>query len=67
MSTLKKGAAGIALAASLALALSGCAAPAFDAANCTDAELKIGSLLPTTGNLAFLGPPEIAGVDAAIA
>jgi branched-chain amino acid transport system substrate-binding protein len=66
MSTLKKGAAGIALAASLALALSGCAAPAFDAANCTDAELKIGSLLPTTGNLAFLGPPEIAGVDAAI-
>jgi len=27
--------------------------------------LKIGSLLPTTGNLAFLGPPEIAGVDLA--
>ncbi|MCU1517085.1 MAG: braC [Pseudarthrobacter sp.] len=25
--------------------------------------LKIGSLLPTTGNLAFLGPPEIAGVE----
>jgi branched-chain amino acid transport system substrate-binding protein len=68
MSTFtKKGAAGIALAAGLALALSGCAAPAFDAANCTDAELKIGSLLPTTGNLAFLGPPEIAGVDAAVA
>jgi branched-chain amino acid transport system substrate-binding protein len=67
MSTVKKGAAGIALAAGLALALSGCAAPAFDAATCTDAELKIGSLLPTTGNLAFLGPPEIAGVDAAIA
>ena len=69
MSTFKKGAAGLALAASLALALSGCAATptAFDAANCTDAELKIGSLLPTTGNLAFLGPPEIAGVDAAIA
>jgi branched-chain amino acid transport system substrate-binding protein len=67
MSTLKKGAAGVALAAGLALALSGCAAPGFDAANCTDAELKIGSLLPTTGNLAFLGPPEIAGVNAAIA
>jgi branched-chain amino acid transport system substrate-binding protein len=69
MSTVtKKGAAGLALAASLALALSGCAAPtSFDAANCTDAELKIGSLLPTTGNLAFLGAPEIAGVDAAIA
>ncbi|MDR7161220.1 ABC transporter substrate-binding protein [Arthrobacter sp. BE255] len=27
--------------------------------------LKIGSLLPTTGNLAFLGPPEIAGVELA--
>jgi branched-chain amino acid transport system substrate-binding protein len=27
--------------------------------------LKIGSLLPTTGNLAFLGPPEIAGVNLA--
>ena len=28
--------------------------------------LKIGSLLPITGSLAFLGPPEIAGVDLAI-
>jgi branched-chain amino acid transport system substrate-binding protein len=28
--------------------------------------LKIGSLLPQTGSLAFLGPPEIAGVDLAI-
>jgi neutral amino acid transport system substrate-binding protein len=31
----------------------------------TDA-LKIGSLLPQTGSLAFLGPPEIAGVDLAV-
>jgi branched-chain amino acid transport system substrate-binding protein len=29
--------------------------------------LKIGSLLPETGSLAFLGPPEFAGVDLAIA
>lgn len=29
--------------------------------------LKIGSLLPQTGTLAFLGPPEIAGVDLAVA
>jgi branched-chain amino acid transport system substrate-binding protein len=29
--------------------------------------LKLGSILPVTGNLAFLGPPEIAGVDLAIA
>ena len=68
MSTLKKGAAGIALAAGLALALSGCAAAEFNnATNCDSKKLEIGSLLPTTGNLAFLGPPEIAGVDAAIA
>ena len=31
-----------------------------------DTPLKIGSLLPVTGNLAFLGPPEIAGVNYAI-
>ena len=31
-----------------------------------DGELKIGTLLPVTGSLAFLGPPEIAGVDLAI-
>jgi branched-chain amino acid transport system substrate-binding protein len=68
MSAIKKGAAGIALAAGLALALSGCAAPEFNnATNCDSTKLEIGSLLPTTGNLAFLGPPEIAGVDAAIA
>jgi branched-chain amino acid transport system substrate-binding protein len=29
----------------------------------TDTPLKLGSLLPTTGNLSYLGPPEIAGVD----
>ena len=31
-----------------------------------DGVLKIGSLLPQTGDLAFLGPPEFAGVDLAI-
>jgi len=31
-----------------------------------DGTLTIGSLLPQTGDLAFLGPPEFAGVDAAI-
>jgi len=29
-------------------------------------ELKIGTLLPVTGDLAYLGPPEFAGVDLAI-
>ncbi|MEV4546359.1 ABC transporter substrate-binding protein [Nonomuraea wenchangensis] len=31
-----------------------------------DGTLTIGTLLPQTGNLAFLGPPEFAGVDLAI-
>ena len=30
-------------------------------------ECKIGTMLPQTGNLAFLGPPEFAGVDLAVA
>ncbi|RDV10892.1 amino acid ABC transporter substrate-binding protein [Arthrobacter sp. RT-1] len=29
----------------------------------TETPLRLGSLLPTTGSLAFLGPPEIAGVN----
>jgi len=32
-----------------------------------DVTLKLGSILPQTGTLAFLGPPEIAGVDLAVA
>ncbi|MEU0568093.1 ABC transporter substrate-binding protein [Nonomuraea sp. NPDC005983] len=31
-----------------------------------DGTLTIGTLLPQTGSLAFLGPPEIAGVDLAV-
>jgi len=31
-----------------------------------DGELVIGTLLPQTGNLAFLGPPEFAGVQLAV-
>ncbi len=37
-----------------------------EAAQSRDTKLKIGSILPTTGSLAFLGPPEIAGVDLAV-
>jgi ABC-type branched-subunit amino acid transport system substrate-binding protein len=37
-------------------------APAVD----FEAQLHLGTLLPQTGNLAFLGPPEFAGVDLAI-
>jgi branched-chain amino acid transport system substrate-binding protein len=32
----------------------------------TEGQLVIGGLLPETGNLAFLGPPEIAGVNLAV-
>ncbi|MCZ2828237.1 ABC transporter substrate-binding protein [Modestobacter sp. VKM Ac-2986] len=32
----------------------------------SDTPLTIGTLLPETGNLAFLGPPEVAGVQLAI-
>ncbi len=35
------------------------------AAVARDTKLKIGTILPTTGSLAFLGPPEIAGVQLA--
>jgi branched-chain amino acid transport system substrate-binding protein len=31
-----------------------------------DGELVVGTLLPQTGDLAFLGPPEFAGVDLAV-
>src|SRR5687768_18447046 len=31
-----------------------------------DGTLTIGTLLPQTGDLAFLGPPEFAGVQAAV-
>ena len=49
-----------ALGASL-LVLSACSSSEEEAT-----ALKIGSLLPETGSLAFLGPPEFAGVDLAI-
>jgi ABC-type branched-subunit amino acid transport system substrate-binding protein len=40
--------------------------PAAAAAVATGAPLVIGTLLPETGNLAFLGPPEVAGVQLAL-
>ena len=46
-------------------AASSTAAPAA-VANKADGVLTIGTLLPQTGSLAFLGPPEFAGVDLAV-
>jgi branched-chain amino acid transport system substrate-binding protein len=55
----------VAVVAAAALALSGCAAPASQYA-AGDGVLKIGGILPLTGALSFLSPPEIAGIDLAI-
>ena len=64
--SLKAVLGGVAILSASALVLSGCAA-GDDAANepnkpTETLELKIGTVLPQTGSLAFLGPPEEAGV-----
>ena len=78
--TLKSVLGGIAIVGVGALVLSGCAAEeaaptdpteeTSDFAEITagdrDLTLKIGTILPQTGNLAFLGPPEEAGVALAV-
>jgi ABC-type branched-subunit amino acid transport system substrate-binding protein len=64
----------VALAGTVALVLAACSSGGTDDAGSADTEeeaasaapLKVGSLLPQTGSLAFLGPPEIAGVDLAV-
>jgi branched-chain amino acid transport system substrate-binding protein len=76
MSVFSKAGSGFAILAASALVLAGCAAdsgtstePAAPAAPAggETINLKIGTALPVTGSLAFLGPPEIAGVDLAVA
>jgi branched-chain amino acid transport system substrate-binding protein len=74
MSVISKAGSGVAIFAASALVLSGCAAaetaePAADepaateeSAAAEELNLKIGTILPVTGTLAFLGPPEEAGV-----
>jgi len=74
MSVFSKLGSGVAIFAASALVLSGCAADAEEvtAPEPTDTggtsmpaetlELKVGTILPQTGSLAFLGPPEEAGV-----
>ena len=55
----------VAAVAATAIALSGCAAAGSNYAK-GDGVLKLGGVLPLTGALAFLSPPEIAGIDLAI-
>lgn len=52
-----------AVVAAVSIALSGCSA-ATDSTE--DGVLKLGGLLPLTGSLSFLSPPEIAGAELAI-
>ncbi len=60
----------IAITAVSAVLLAGCAGSGSPAttskAPAEDLTLKIGSVLPQTGSLAFLGPPEEAGVQLAV-
>lgn len=62
----RKSAAALAMLAAAALVLSGCAAADNGGTAGGDLTLKLGTALPRTGNLAFLGPPEEAGVQLAI-
>lgn len=77
MSVFTRSAAGkvvgaIAVASVSAILLAGCAGgggstePSESKAPMEDLTLKIGSVLPQTGSLAFLGPPEQAGVQLAV-
>jgi branched-chain amino acid transport system substrate-binding protein len=71
---------GIAVVGASALILAGCAGSGGGEASGSaepdagsgavseaDGVFHVGTILPSTGNLAFLGPPEIAGVSAAVA
>ncbi|MBG6055586.1 branched-chain amino acid transport system substrate-binding protein [Salinibacterium sp. CAN_S4] len=68
--SLKSLIGGIAIVGVSAIVLSGCAAPAEEGGSSSgpaqDLSLKLGTALPVTGNLAFLGPPEIAGGEYAV-
>jgi branched-chain amino acid transport system substrate-binding protein len=63
---------GIALATVLGLSLAACASSGTASSGSSSAgagsqdPLKIGTILPITGTLAFLGPPEVAGVGLAV-
>lgn len=66
-STSRKFSGAVALVAAAALALSGCASTPASEYAAGDGVLKLGGVLPLTGALAFLSPPEIAGAELAVA
>ncbi|WP_035697090.1 ABC transporter substrate-binding protein [Glycomyces tenuis] len=63
MSRFPRALLAVATASVTALALASCGDEASEGSDCG---MKIGTILPQTGSLAFLGPPEFAGVDLAI-
>jgi branched-chain amino acid transport system substrate-binding protein len=64
-STSRKYAGVVAVAAAISLALAGCSASSEPVAK-GDGVLKIGGVIPLTGALSFLSPPEIAGIELAV-
>ncbi len=66
-STSRKYSGAVALVAAAALALSGCASTPASEYAAGDGVLKLGGVIPLTGALAFLSPPEIAGAELAVA
>ncbi|MCU1471594.1 MAG: livK [Glaciihabitans sp.] len=65
--SVKSAISGFAVLGATALILSGCSSPATTSGTPSKTlTLKIGSILPQTGSLAVLGPPEFAGIDLAI-
>jgi branched-chain amino acid transport system substrate-binding protein len=58
----------IAMTAAAAVALTACSSSPSDSSSSSGPlDLKIGTILPQTGTLAVLGPPEIEGVNLAVA
>lgn len=66
-STSRKYAGVLAAAAAVSIALAGCSAAEEAPAAKGDGVLKLGAVIPLTGALAFLSPPEIAGIELAVA
>jgi len=64
----RRAALAIAMTAAAAVALTACSSsPSSTSSSSGPLDLKIGTILPQTGTLAVLGPPEIAGVNLAVA
>jgi branched-chain amino acid transport system substrate-binding protein len=67
MARFPRALAAVAAAGITAFSLTACGEDSGSSSGDCDADgLKIGTILPQTGTLAFLGPPEFAGVDLAI-